>query len=238
MRYIFYILFFSAAAFAQQDSIQVTVRNIEGRPNATFAQTLSGQMPNLNIVLGNPNDFYNTYKLTEADKDSVYKAAFNGPIVQEAIKNNFSKSRLFEKGYELELISVLKSDSISNGDKKKLLIGRILADWQYDELHGRPTTEFVDGYNITLYNTTIPYQNRNEASEKFILQHKTIIFSRILYLIDWKPYEPKDIKSLQLILEKLKKANIFYLELLTGSSATANFGSRGVNGVVIISTVN
>ncbi len=216
------------------ESIQFQYDSIYAKPDAEFLKKLQN-LPPYYTVGTDPNRSIKMYALTQADKDSIYAAALSGPIVQEAIKAKFeAKSKLYEKGYELEFISVLISDDVSNENKKKLLIGRILADWQYDELHGRPATE-LPGY-INLYNDTTPYQNHNEAYEKFILQHKTISFSRILYVIDVKPYQAKDKKRLKQLLKKLKKTEILYLELLTGSSATAIFGSRGVNGVVVITT--
>lgn len=252
MRYILYILFFSTTAFAQQDSIQVTVRNIEGRPNATFLQTLQNQMPNcFTIGVGNPNDFYNTYKITQADRDSIYASVFNSFIVQGAIKANFmGKSKLYERGYELEFVSLLLSDSITNDVKKKLLTSRILADWQYDEAHGRPKGWDIrhnlnDVVNLNGNELTIitegkspGKEDRNRGLVDFVLRHLDLNFSRILYVIDAKPHQAKDIKRLQELLRNLQKSDMWSFSLLTGAKASAIFGSHAANGLIIISSNN
>ncbi|KOS08018.1 hypothetical protein AM493_19650 [Flavobacterium akiainvivens] len=192
MRYLIYILFLSGKAFAQQDSVQVTVRNIEVRPNATFLQTIQNSMPNHNIVSG---EYLNTYMLSQADKDSIYAAAFSSQVVQDAINNKFSgRSKLIEKGYELELISLLKNDSISNTDKKNLLIERILSDYDYNKEN-----------NIKYHVPFCGDYPKNKKSAITFFRCRTITdYSYCGYIIDGVTYIAVSLEHMQRLINKLR----------------------------------
>ena len=238
-----------------QDSIAykngvVTPHDTLAGPLPTFLQTLQGSMPNHCIVSYQLKN-NNPYTLTPADKDSVYAAAFNGQIVQQAIKTKFNgKSKLYEKGHELEFISMLLNDSITNDVKKKLLTGRILTEWQFDEKNGRPTDykklEFItDGLNLNgneLYVATEGPKmqdkgNRKAALADFVMNHNDVNFSRMRYVIENRPYEVTDAKSLQMLFAKLRRVDVTSISLITGGKASGTYGSSGVNGVVVIKSV-
>jgi len=226
----------------------VTTQKLQGRmPNAAIIaspgyselpKTINEQL-NSYARMG-VDTHYNTYKLTPSDKDSIYKAAYNSNIVQQAIKAKFNgKSKLYEMGYEIEFMSLLINDSISNEDKKKLLSRRILADWQYDEVNGRPVSDiclsFVDpAFKSNTANVPLQRIESRQLAIKDFKEHNKINFSGLVYLIDMKPYGAQDQKSMQRLLDSIRKANIASIKLL--AEVTSVYGNRGEYGVILITT--
>ena len=249
MKKILYIVLFIGGLAHAQDSIAyknevVTPNDTLAGPLPTFLQTLQGSMPNHGIVPYQlKND--NPYTLTQADKDSVYAAAFNGQIVQQAIKTNFNgKSKLYKRGHELEFISMLLNDSITNDLKKKLLIGRILGEWQYAGKSNVSnnilinTGDYINLNGNELHNADnfneISTEERREAIVDFFTNHSKVNFLRMLYVIDGIPYGIDNNENLQVLLAKLRRVDIEYIKLLTGTAASSIFGHRAANGIIVI----
>jgi len=250
MKNILYIVLFIGGLAHAQDSIAyknevVTSHDTLARQSATFLQTLRGSMPNHCIVSYQLKN-NNPYTLTQADKDSVYAAAFNGQIVQQAIKAKFNgKSKLYEKGHELEFISMLLNDSITNDLKKKLLTGRILTEWQYAGKSNvsnnsliNNTGDYINLNGNELHNADnfneISTEERRAAIVDFVTNHSKVNFLRMLYVIDGIPYGIDNNENLQVLLAKLRRVDIEYIKLLTGTAASSIFGHRAANGIIVI----
>lgn len=179
----------------------VTSKTIEGRPNASFVQSLQGQVPGLNVTTGNAapgnnnsvasNDYNSS---TGSRRRGEQMASFKTNAKDKAVVDNTPRN---------------SRDGDINTEVSNSLQGRA-AGVTVNTAAGQP------GGNTTVVLRGVGSINGNQEP---------------LYIIDGVPCNADNMKSID-------PNNIDSVTVLKDAGATAIYGNRGANGVIVVKTKN
>lgn len=179
----------------------VTSKAIEGRPNASFIQSLQGQVPGLNVTTGNAapgnnnsvasNDYNSS---TGSRRRGEQMASFKTNAKDKAVVDNTPRN---------------SRDGDINTEVSNSLQGRA-AGVTVNTAAGQP------GGNTTVVLRGVGSINGNQEP---------------LYIIDGVPCNADNMKSID-------PNNIDSVTVLKDAGATAIYGNRGANGVIVVKTKN
>ena len=231
----------------------VTAKTVEGRPNASFVQSLQGQVPGLNVTSGSgtPGSTNNVqtqgWTVNKPQTD-------NSPVKYYKGKNTTADGttpRLRSKrGDQLANFKTNTKDkeAAATGDTDKSTEYRdgYINTNGYDVLaNGRIMNRPLPGQTTAANqaNTTQALQGRvagvyvNSPDKTYggdttvVLRGSGSVYGTLepLYVVDGAPVTGEDMK-------KIDPNNIDSIKVLKDTAATSIYGSRGASGVIIITT--
>lgn len=214
-------LFLSTSLFAQEKTITGTLTNAIGLPT-----------PGVNIAIkgtnkGTQTDFDGIYTI-QASPGDVLVFSFIGTKTMEQVvgpKNNYDIV-MEESSSELDEVVV-----VGYGTQKKSDITGSISQISSEEINVTPIQNTLQGIQGKAAGVDISSNARpGEIGEIRIRGNRSISGGNSpLYVVDGVPLQSGG-------LEMLNSNDIESIEILKDASATAIYGSRGANGVILVST--
>lgn len=193
----------------------VTAKTVEGRPNASFVQTLQGQVPGLNVTTGSGAPG-NTNSVTESNDNTRQRARSKKGDQFANFKTNTKDKEAAATGYIDKSTAYRDGDINTNG---------------YDVLaNGRIMNRPLPGQASVYVNSPDKTYGGNST---VVLRGTGSINGNLepLYVVDGVPFNAEIMKSID-------PNNVDSVSVLKDASATAIYGNRGASGVIIIKTKN
>ena len=227
---VFLLLLMTFAAYAQKRAVNGTITDTDGNP-----------IPGVNVIIkgtttGLSSDA-NGYFSIEADAEDVLVISFIGYSTQEFKVGNQTK-------FDVKLVedvSTLQEVTVTSG----------YGEMRKADLTSAQTTISSEQISRTV-NTSIEQAIQGRAAGVYVTQNTGAPGGGIsvnirginsisgsnepLYVIDGVQIQGSTTPGGSNPMSSLNPADIASLEILQGPSATAIYGSRGTNGVVLITT--
>jgi TonB-linked SusC/RagA family outer membrane protein len=199
----------------------------------TITDEQAQPLPGVNILvkgttIGTTSDASGTYSLSVEDESSVLVFSFIGFLTQEVPVGSQTSVNVVMAA---DVTSLQEVVVVGYGEVKKSDLTGSVASIKSEELNAYPTTNLVQslagrapGVQIS-QNTGAPGAS---ISVRVRGTNSVQGFNEPLYVVDGFPYSGNP--------TLLNNADIESIQILKDASATAIYGSRGANGVVIITT--
>lgn len=173
----------------------ITAKSVEGRPNASFVQTLQGQVPGLNVTTGS------------GAPGSNNNVATNNNYNPQGVRSKKGDQPANFKTAEKEKAVASKNTASPTGDVDKALQGRVAGVYvnSPDKTYGGNTSVVIRG--------AASIKGNNEP----------------VYIVDGLPVTGDAFRS-------INPEDINSVDVLKDAAATAIYGSRAANGVIVITT--
>jgi len=211
----------------------VTSKTIEGRPNASFVQSLQGQAPGLNITTA-PNSFNNNaYNSASSNTNQGYFQNATSPGKKYNNTYTPTQADILQKAEVGNVASPNKDglagyDVLSNGRvAERALPVTAQTDDKATEIIAKALQGQVAGLNISTGS------GQPGANSTVVIRGIGSINSNIepLYVIDGVPMNSDNFRQ-------INPNDIETVSVLKDAGATSIYGNRGVNGVIIVKTKN
>ena len=208
----------------QQKTISGKVTDENGEPLPGVAVVIKG------TTLGAVTNEDGNYSITNAPNDATLVFSFVGMISQEIPVNGQSQINVSLKP---DYIGIEEVVAVGYGTMKKSDLTGSVASVTPEKLVDRPVTNVgealqnkISGVQIIKQNTGAPYSN-----PQIRIRGTNSIYtdSEPLFVVD-------GIVGVNNALNNLSPGDILSIDILKDASATAIYGTRGANGVIIIQT--
>lgn len=215
------MLFLSAISFAQEKTITGIARDGNNIP-----------MPGVNVFIkgtdtGTQTDFDGKYSLTAAPGDVIVFSFIGTKTIERTVGSANEINVIMEDDTDsLEEVVV-----VGYGTQKKSDVTGAIASVSSEELNAFPVQSTLQGIQGKAAGVDISSNARpGEIGSIRIRGNRSISGGNApLYVVDGVPLQSGG-------LEMLNPNDIESIEILKDASATAIYGSRGANGVVLVST--
>lgn len=190
-------------------------------------------LPGVNILvkgstIGTTSDANGTYSLSVEDENSVLVFSFIGFLTQEMVVGTQSTINVVMTA---DVTSLQEIVVVGYGEVKKSDLTGSVASIKSEELNAYPTTNLVQSLAGRAPGVQISQNTGAPGSSISVRVRGTNSVqgsNEPLYVVDGFPYSGNP--------TLLNNADIESIQILKDASATAIYGSRGANGVVIITT--
>jgi TonB-linked SusC/RagA family outer membrane protein len=219
--------------------IEESLRNSSGEREADIL--VSGRitdetnqpLPGVNVLVkgtsnGTTSDFDGKYSLQVSDADAVLVFSFIGYLTQEVVVGAQTEINL---GMMPDTKTLQEIVVVGYGEIKKSDLTGSVASVKGEEINAYPSTNIMQSLSGRAAGIQIT-QNSGEPGGAVSVRvrgtNSVMGANDPLYVVDGFPYSGNP--------TLLNNADIQSIEILKDASATAIYGSRGANGVVIITT--
>ncbi|MDO5607059.1 MAG: TonB-dependent receptor [Capnocytophaga sp.] len=217
------VLFVGLAAFAQERTITGRVTSQDGSPLAGVNIVVRGTQ------IGTSTDFEGFYRLAAVRQGDVLEFSYVGYITQthrlaEMGGNNTLDVSMAEDAQQLDDVVV-----VGYGTQRRSDVTGAVASVNYEELATQPVNNISDALKGRIAGVQV-FSNSGAPGGSISVRVRgigTVNNADPLYVVDGIP--TSDINF-------LNPNDIASIEVLKDASASAIYGSRGANGVVIVST--
>lgn len=210
-------------AMAQVKTITGMVSDSSGEPVIGANVTVDGTSN------GTITDIDGNFRLQNVDNNSKLKISYIGYITQilSVLDKNFFKITLIEDAQTLDEVVV-----VGYGVQKKSDVTGAIASVGAKEIEARPVTNALQAMQGKIAGVDITSNERpGELGSVRIRGVRSIGASNDpLYVVDGIPLMSSS------AIETLNPRDIETIDVLKDASATAIYGSRGANGVIIVTT--
>ncbi|MBL0740013.1 TonB-dependent receptor [Chryseolinea sp. Jin1] len=221
------------SALEETESIPNTPHTLELQITGTVTDDLDQPLPGVNILVkgssfGTTSDAEGKYSLAVTDETAVLVFSFIGFLTQEVAIGQRTDVKVQMMPDVTSLAEVVV---VGYGEVKKSDVTGSISSVKGDELNAYPSTNMMQslagratGVQIS-QNTGAP-----GAAVSVRVRGTNSVYgsNEPLYVVDGFPYSGNP--------TLLNNADIESIEILKDASATAIYGSRGANGVVLITT--
>ncbi len=213
----------SALPGAQQRSIKGHVVNSEGEPVPGVTVVVKG------TATGTITDSEGSFSISNVTSDAVLVFSFVGMRLQEV---PVGEKTNFQITMQDETIGLEEVVAVGYGTVKKSDITGAMVSVRENELKSRPVANAFEALQGKAAGVDITSNERpGEIGEIYIRGVRSLTASNTpLYVVDGIPVMSNS------GIETLNPSDIESVDILKDASATAIYGSRGANGVVIVST--
>ena len=210
------------SAYQNKKSVSGKVTDSSGNPLPGVTVVVKGTMQ------GTITDVNGDYSILSLPNNTTLQFSFIGMQSQEFVVGSQSTINV---QLEVDAIGIEEVVAIGYGSQKKRDITGAVASFDASVLEKRPQTNvmqalqgMVAGLNISTSSSTA-----EDDASMFIRGENSISASNTpLIVLDGIPYEGG--------MSSISPNNIKSIEVLKDASSTAIYGSRGANGVILIST--
>lgn len=222
MAIVFLLFACSMTAVAQTVAITGKVQDLEGEP-----------MPGVNVLVvgsrtGTVTDIDGAYSVNVPNAESVLRFSYIGYISQDIKVGN---QRVIDVLLKEDFQTLNEVIVVGYGVQKKSDVTGALTRIGAKEIESMPVANTLQAMQGKIAGIDITSNDRpGETGNIYIRGERSITAQRgPLYVVDGVPMQDVGI-------ENLNPADIESIDVLKDASATAIFGSRGANGVIIITT--
>uniref|UniRef100_UPI003217C6F6 TonB-dependent receptor n=1 Tax=uncultured Draconibacterium sp. TaxID=1573823 RepID=UPI003217C6F6 len=204
----------------QQKSISGKVTDSSGLPLPGVTVVIKG------TTQGTVTSYNGEYSLTNIQKDATLVFSFVGMRQQEIVVGS---QTFISISMEVDAIGLEEVVAIGYGTMKKSDLTGSVASVKSNELNAFPTTDVLQALAGRASGVQVSQNNGSPGSSVSIRIRGTNSIlgdNEPLYVIDGFPGE----------IQYINPGDIESVEILKDASATAIYGSRGANGVVLVTT--
>ncbi len=212
-----------SAGQAQQKKVTGKVTDTSGAPLPGVTAVVKG------TTIGTVTDFDGNYSLQNVPADATLVFSFVGMKPREI---SVAGKQTIDVVMEIEAIGIEEVVAVGYGVQKKSDVTGALVSVSSEKLASRPVTNVFEALQGRAAGVDITSNERpGELGSIHIRGVRSLIDDNPpLYVVDGVPIMSKS------SIETLNTRDIESVDILKDASATAIYGSRGANGVIIVTT--